>query len=95
MPRKSIYRKNLQAICNNRFTLGQPKEKLEKWKRIKSQEIALIENPGEYVEDVSEMNIRVPSIEETELARKRADSVTDARMVILGNMSSSEIQEMF
>ena len=68
------------------------KEKLEEWKRIKSQEIALVENPGEYVEDVSEMNI--PSIEETELARKRADSVTDARMVVLGNMSSSEIQEM-
>jgi hypothetical protein len=43
-------------------------------------------------EYVSEMNI--PSIEETELARKQAESVTDARMVILGNMSSSETQDM-
>ena len=28
------------------------------------------------------------------LARKRADAVNDAKMVILGNMSFSEIQEM-
>ena len=69
------------------------KDKLEEWIRIKGKATAEIDKPSD-TEEIIEAEEDIPSIEETVLARKRADSVTDAKMVIFGNMSSSEIQEM-
>ena len=67
--------------------------RLAEWIRIKDRVVPEIQNPGEDQEEDEETEEAIPSVEDTMLGRKKAESVEDAWRV-LGGIPVEDIEAM-